>query len=128
MTKLIRWLPAVGWMVIIFILSNQQTPGITGSSSIHFVPVYWQRFFILKFFHLIEYGLLFLFLLFASRSTPKSFLIGYLYACTDEYHQSFTPGRTPRFRDTMIDLFGMFLGWLVINKIPLYFISRRHKS
>jgi len=30
----------------------------------------------------------------------------FLYACTDEFHQSFVPGRACLFRDVMIDTSG----------------------
>jgi len=43
----------------------------------------------------------------------QSWLIAVLYAVTDEFHQSFTPGRTPAVMDMMIDSFGaaMGVGW-----------------
>ena len=39
-----------------------------------------------------------------------SWLIAVLYAVTDEYHQSFTPGRTPAVTDVIIDSFGAAIG------------------
>jgi len=33
-----------------------------------------------------------------------------LYAISDEWHQSFTPGRTPSFQDVCIDAAGGFIG------------------
>ncbi len=47
-------------------------------------------------------------------------IICFLYACTDEYHQTFVNGRTGQFTDTLIDTFGGFIGCLGIvikNKI-----------
>lgn len=35
-----------------------------------------------------------------------SVLISFLYAVSDEYHQSFVPGRGPAFRDVLIDTIG----------------------
>ena len=43
-----------------------------------------------------------------------SVLIGFLYACLDEFHQSFTPGRTPLFTDVLIDTLGVIVGSLIV--------------
>ena len=40
--------------------------------------------------------------------------IGMLYAISDEFHQSFSPGRTPKITDVYIDTLGVFLGVLLI--------------
>lgn len=37
-------------------------------------------------------------------------LICFLYACTDEYHQTFVKGRTGQFTDTLIDTMGGVIG------------------
>ena len=50
-------------------------------------------------------------------------IICFIYACTDEYHQTFVNGRTGQFSDTLIDTFGGFISCLMytfmmkINKI-----------
>jgi VanZ family protein len=44
------------------------------------------------------------------RAGWSSWLIAVLYAATDEFHQSFTPGRTPAVTDVMIDSFGAAIG------------------
>lgn len=119
-----RFIPAILWMSLIFYLSGQPTTGVTGSSYFGFIPIYWQRFFILKFFHLVEYSTLFLLLHLAFGSAPKSILIGYLYACTDEFHQSFTPGRGPKFSDTLIDLTGLTIGYFIFAKIISPYMSK----
>ena len=43
-----------------------------------------------------------------------SLLIGITYAITDEYHQSFIPGRSPRVFDVCIDTFGVLIGIFVM--------------
>lgn len=43
-----------------------------------------------------------------------SLFIGLIYAITDEYHQSFTPGRSPEIRDICIDTAGVFLGIILV--------------
>lgn len=39
-----------------------------------------------------------------------SFMICFIYALLDEYHQTFVSGRTGQFRDVLIDSFGSFIG------------------
>ena len=43
-----------------------------------------------------------------------AYLIGTLYAVTDEFHQSFVPGRSCELRDMMIDSAGVAAGALVL--------------
>ena len=40
-------------------------------------------------------------------------IIGILYATSDEFHQSFSPGRTPKITDVYIDTLGVILGVLL---------------
>ena len=47
-------------------------------------------------------------------------IICFLYACTDEYHQTFIDGRTGQFVDVLIDTSGSIIGCLLVilkNKI-----------
>ena len=55
-----------------------------------------------------------------------SILFSFLYACTDEIHQVFVPGRSAQFRDVLIDTlgasFGAIITYLIIklfNKIKI---------
>lgn len=41
-------------------------------------------------------------------------IIGILYASSDEFHQSFSPGRTPKITDVYIDTLGVLLGTLLV--------------
>lgn len=109
MKKVLRFLPSIIWMIIIFYFSSCSTTGIKTSET--------NRFLILKFFHLIEYAVLSFLLLFAIYKNKWVILISYLYAISDEIHQSFIPGRTSRFRDTLIDLIGIFIGVFIFQKI-----------
>lgn len=38
-----------------------------------------------------------------------SLIFCFLYACSDEFHQSFSPGRSPQFSDVLIDTSGSLL-------------------
>lgn len=96
-------------MGVIFYFSSRSTTGI-GTNEI-------DRFLILKSFHLIEYAILAFLLLLAISKNKLVILIGYLYAISDEIHQSFIPGRTSRFRDTLIDLIGILIGVFIFIKI-----------
>lgn len=41
-------------------------------------------------------------------------VIGIIYATLDEFHQSFSPGRTPKITDVYIDTLGVILGILLV--------------
>lgn len=64
--------------------------------------------------HVTEYMVLYLSLLLSMyvsklwkyRWVIFSMAITFLYACTDEFHQTFVPGRAGRFTDVMIDCAG----------------------
>ena len=43
-----------------------------------------------------------------------STIIGIIYACSDEIHQSLVPGRSPMITDVMIDTMGVVLGILLV--------------
>lgn len=57
----------------------------------------------------------------AKKIYIKSILIAFLYACTDEFHQLFIPGRSGEFRDVLIDTTGsviaIFIVYLTIKRI-----------
>ncbi len=46
-----------------------------------------------------------------------SLLVGLIYAITDEYHQSWIPGRGPSVMDVCIDTLGVFAGILIVLAI-----------
>ncbi len=50
---------------------------------------------------------------FKSRNVVLPFLIGVLYAASDEYHQSFYPSRDGTAADVMFDTFGVTTGLLL---------------
>lgn len=81
-----------------------------------------------KFAHASEYFVLTLLLIFALKNSNVkgikiflfSILICFIYACTDEYHQTFVNGRTGQFGDSLIDTLGGSIGCIVyylINKL-----------
>ena len=107
--EFIRFLPAIVWMAVIYYFSSLSTTGIGTNAT--------DRFLILKSFHLIEYAVLAVLFSIAIYNKKIVIFITYLYAISDEIHQYFIPGRTGRFRDTLIDLIGILIGIFIFNKI-----------
>ena len=53
---------------------------------------------------------------FSNSVTESITLVGaYLYACLDEIHQIFVPGRAGMITDTMIDLIGIVVAILILT-------------
>ncbi|OGY09826.1 MAG: hypothetical protein A2700_01615 [Candidatus Blackburnbacteria bacterium RIFCSPHIGHO2_01_FULL_44_64] len=117
------WLPPIIWAGLIFYLSSLTPGSVSGPA--------WLDFIIKKGAHITEYGILFVLLyraLFKTVSTTKRkllilTLIGtILYAGSDEYHQSFVPGRHAALMDVGFDSFGgiisMFAVWKYLPKAP----------
>lgn len=105
-----RWFPALMMMSIIFLFSSRSTSELPNFLGWDYV--------IKKTGHIVEYGLLALTLHFALRFKPEyrwvAWLLAVLYAATDEYHQSFVPGRHSSLVDVLIfDNIGAFTAlWL----------------
>lgn len=47
--------------------------------------------------------------------------IGILYAISDEFHQSFSPGRSPKITDVYIDTLGVIVGALLVILIRMVY-------
>lgn len=111
------WLPVFLWMGVIFAFSAFPTKKAGG--------VYWVDFIVKKTAHLMEYGFLTLLVYRALKSEGVekmeaaiySIIFAFFYGSTDEFHQSFTPGREPRLRDVIIDTIGASIIIFIISKI-----------
>lgn len=87
-----------------------------------------------KIAHMVEFGTLgalFLLLLLTwegpiARRYFASLAFTFAYACTDEWHQSFTEARGPQFTDTLIDLSGAVISCSLL--LLLVFIIRKKKG
>ena len=82
-------------------------------------------FLVKKGGHALGYGLLALAYLRGlkgerSEIIPRQLFIAWvlatLYSATDEFHQSFVPGRHPAVTDVMIDSFGAMAGLILANR------------
>jgi hypothetical protein len=115
-TFLVYWLPVLGWAGLIFYLSS--------IAYLRIVEGPWD-FWIRKAGHMAVYGIL-------ARLTARAFVHSIvtwswkriftvslvacaLYACSDEYHQTFVQGRSGSARDVTLDTLG---AWLSLGLLP----------
>ncbi len=110
-----RWFPAFIVMLVIFVFSSEPEDALPNFLG-------W-NYFVMKTSHAIGYGLLalsyFHFLKYDKKQYWLAWLMALAYAATDEFHQSFVPGRYASAFDVVIfDNFGAVFG------LWLYFISR----
>ncbi|MBI2327737.1 VanZ family protein [Candidatus Curtissbacteria bacterium] len=97
--RAIRWLPPFLWAIVIFALSSIEQIATS--------RVFVWDFFIKKFAHVSEYAVLFGLIYRATHGNwISAYVLTIIYAATDEYHQSFVPGRTATFLDLGIDFSG----------------------
>ena len=128
--RVIRWLPAVICMAVIFAFSaqNGEESGEVSSGFLSMllslIPKEWLdpdgstkvliHFLVRKAAHFSVYALLgssYLFALWRYSVSPAlkgvlAVAMSFLYACTDEFHQGFVAGRGPSFTDVLIDSLG----------------------
>jgi len=98
------WGPAIVWLVVLFMLSHQ-----TGDD----VATWWSVPDTVA--HLGLYIVLGAALAWGRRirggpSWPTLGLFGVAWAASDEWHQSFVPGRDPSAGDLLADVIGLLLG------------------
>jgi VanZ family protein len=103
------WLPPLIWMALIFIVSGTPSEEIPKIGS-------WDSL-IKKGGHMAAYALLAILwfrALESSMSARKAFWLAlglaFLYAISDEYHQTFVPGRNGTGQDVLIDTVGAWMG------------------
>ncbi|MBL4938671.1 VanZ family protein [Clostridium sp. YIM B02515] len=143
--KNIKWLLVVVWMIVIFVFSSMN--GDSSDEKSKFVIYIFNLlglnlngifgtladFIVRKCAHFTEYFILYMLLYNALKenfSFKKALLFSiigvFLYASSDEFHQSFVPGRGPSFRDVCIDTSGGLLA-LVILYLNVTFKKRPSK-
>ncbi len=140
-------LPVLVWAAVIFSLST----GAGGSTHTNsFLDTFLARYFpslshrltwperdsihyyVRKAAHVTEYAVFGVLLVRAlRRERPRlaprllwlAWALATAYAATDEFHQVFVPGRTPKVTDVMLDSAGAALGICLIT-----FVSRRRQA
>lgn len=114
MQTLAAWAPVVVWAGAIFFLSGRSDPDVPG----------WTPPGADKAAHFALYAVLGATLARAWTRTADAatghtipLLLGVLYALSDEWHQSFVPGRQPSAGDLLADVLGLACGYLVVLRL-----------
>ena len=130
------WLPVLLWMAVIFCASTDlgsihHTSRIIGPTLRFFWPnisddtIRHVQTFVRKTGHVSEYAILallafrgrnrgFFISKWSVRSASFAVIFSMLYACSDEFHQSFVPTREATVMDVLIDTFGACAGVFAI--------------
>lgn len=126
--KILRWIPVLIWMGIIFYLSHQDSSDSSALSSgftqvvldflnknIEHLDMDVLHHLVRKGAHFAAYLILGLLVTHAvepgtRKASFVTFLICVLYASSDEFHQSFIPGRSGQLSDVLLDSFGSSVG------------------
>lgn len=109
-----RWLPALFMMAAIFAFSSQPGDNLPDFFGWDYVVkkgghVAGYALLALAYFHWLRYD---------KRYYRLAWALAVLYAATDEFHQSFVPGRSPSMFDALVfDNAGALLGLWLYQKI-----------
>ncbi len=118
---LARWLPAILWMAILFAASATPSRDIPSYGVFDFV--------VKKGGHMLGYAVLGLLLRRALgwEAGPGwlAWVLAVLYALTDEFHQSFVPGRHPSLVDALVFDAG---GAAIALLISAWWAQRSHRQ
>ncbi len=111
------WVPSLLYMALIFVVSSMEQPSLP-------MPKFeWLT--IDKLYHFIEYAILGGLLAWAFVKAKPSIIpstliwglaaaISILYGASDEWHQTFVPGRCATLADWVADVLGSIAGVLVV--------------
>ena len=121
-SELRRWLPALAWMALIFILSS--VSGLRASDNVEVERP------LRVLAHLASYAALAGLVLYAlaglrrPRSVDVAIAYGITvaYGLTDEFHQAFVPNRTGRLDDLVVDAIGAAIG-LTLGYVALRILA-----
>ena len=98
-----RWLPMLAWMALIFYVSHQPSADIPQFGT-------WDLL-VKKGSHFGAYFILAWLARFALGRWDWALLLTAVYAVSDEYHQTFVPGRDGNLLDVLIDTLGGLAAW-----------------
>ena len=131
------WLLVVAWVATIFLTSSTFIERSVFINFVkNFIPAgmprqlwinFWAGFgiFVVKAYHVAEYAILcYLLFLVLKNLTPKNLRkalwvaasLAALYAISDEWHQTFVPGRGGTWVDVIIDCFGISIAAALIKR------------
>ena len=113
---LFYWAPPLLWMALIFAVSAQPTLPSLADSLFDSLIKYGAHFFEYAVLALLWYRAIY------SRFPdpkilPLAFIIVFLYALSDEFHQSFVPGRSATWQDVAVDVLGGACALLAWNAL-----------
>jgi len=141
--KWFDWLLVIIWCGVIFFCTS--SPLFTGNNTAHWIKdiidkfhfgdgnhvnggMFSWNFLVRKLTHLTAFGVLALLFLRALKPVRYArlwaWILTVLYAASDEWHQSFQPGRSPEVTDVLIDACGALIVLLII--VPI--VHRMKKS
>jgi VanZ family protein len=112
-----RWGPAILLMAVIFVFSSLPSAELPNFN--------WADRIVKKGGHALGYGLLAFGYLrglkgeihqVSARQLLGAWLMAVLYSATDEFHQSFTPGRHPAVTDILIDSIGAVVALILVAR------------
>lgn len=113
-----RWLPLAGWMMLIFLLSNQPKGSIPSYGA-------WDLL-VKKGAHFGAYGLLALLAWWAGFRPLSALVLTLAYAISDELHQLHIPGRNGQPADVLIDLAGAVTALALLLRLQAH-VPRLHR-
>jgi hypothetical protein len=103
-----RFLPLILICTFIFIESSKKSVAVSANGG--------TDFFIHKLAHVVLYSSLFLTAVRAFKNKKIALIFTIIYAISDEFHQIFTPTRTPALRDVLIDSLSASYVYYLITK------------
>jgi VanZ family protein len=112
-TVFTRWALLATWAAVIFVLSAQHSLTLAPDPALDWV--------LRKAAHVTFYAVFGALAYAALETSPLSrpglgaFVIGALYALSDEVHQSFVAGRSPLVTDVGFDVVGVLIGILLVS-------------
>ncbi|CCJ32809.1 VanZ family protein [Caloramator australicus] len=146
--RYIKWILVFIWAIVIFIFSSQN--GEISSQNNRFIIELFKKigidintlfsvnadFIVRKMAHFTEYFIFYLLLFNAliddfifNKSLLISIIITFIYSVSDEFHQSFVPGRSPTYKDVLIDTAGGLVCMIFIylwNLIRKFAVSKNN--
>lgn len=94
------WTWVIGYMILIFVLSSLERVPVLGDWDLNDKAKHMALFALFAF---LVFRAISLYITHTGWLIATTVLIVSLYGATDEYHQSFVPGRSPDVRDWMAD-------------------------